>query len=701
MAKPKKKADAIPPGKALRDKWINWIEAEENAHGPARLKMQKVVDRYRDEKRQTGARFNILWSNVQVLEGALYQATPKPDVRRRFLDPDPVSREAAAVIERGISFSVDSYDFDDTAKAVINDYLLPGYGQARVRYKPYFETKKVPAEEGEKFDGEDENGPYKTIEEIAYEEVYCEHIDWRDFRWDHTAKKWSNVKKCAIDQLLDRTELVNQFGDIGKKVKLTHGPKDNKDGDEEKTHALVHECFDKVRRKVIVVSPGYEDGPIAEWDDPLELKDFWPFPKPLFATQTSGKIMPLPDFNFYQDQADELDTVTERIDALVNQLKVRGVYDSGFEELVNVMKTGDGDLTPIKDFVARFGSDNGKIESVIAFMPLKEVAEVLAGLYQQRDQLKQTIYEITGIADIVRGQSNASETLGAQQLKGKFADMRLGTRRSAVNAFFRDLFRIKAEILAEKFQGDTLSLMTGVKVTPQMDQILKSDVLRAYKIDVETDSTMAVDEQEEQKSRTEALGALTIFLEKAIPAVQAGFLPKELAKELALFGIRGFKKARILEDVIERLGAADQQQNSPEAMQAQVAKLTQELQLAQQQLQEGQQMMAELQKKAEGKELEVQSRMVIEREKIASQERMHEKDLQAGLVKDQMNVQAKQQTESQKLEQQAQQSEQERSEKEEDTSMDDMREDIDTIAAAVANLMEKMDQVLSRLDKAA
>ena len=56
----------------------------------------KVVERYRADKRQSGRRqVNILWANTEILKPAVYSQTPAPDVRRRYLDDDPVGREAA------------------------------------------------------------------------------------------------------------------------------------------------------------------------------------------------------------------------------------------------------------------------------------------------------------------------------------------------------------------------------------------------------------------------------------------------------------------------------------------------------------------------------------------------------------------------------------------------------------------------------
>jgi hypothetical protein len=51
-------------------------------------------------------------------------------------------------------------------------------------------------------------------------------------------------------------------------------------------------------------------------DDPLGLEGFFPCPKPLYATTTSDTLVPVPDFVLYQDQAMELDILSDRIDGL-------------------------------------------------------------------------------------------------------------------------------------------------------------------------------------------------------------------------------------------------------------------------------------------------------------------------------------------------------------------------------------------------
>ena len=66
------------------DDWIKELDAEESAHKSYRERAQKVVDRYQDEEDRKDSKFNILWSNTEVMESVLYARTPSPDIRRRL-----------------------------------------------------------------------------------------------------------------------------------------------------------------------------------------------------------------------------------------------------------------------------------------------------------------------------------------------------------------------------------------------------------------------------------------------------------------------------------------------------------------------------------------------------------------------------------------------------------------------------------------
>lgn len=123
------------PGPNAR-RWLAEIQRADKEFVTWRKRSTKIIKRYRDERgddfRQPdlARRSNILWSNVQTLQPAVYSQVPKPQVERRFKDADELGRVASQVLERATSFCVNAYNFNDVMNQVVQDYLLTGRGTA-------------------------------------------------------------------------------------------------------------------------------------------------------------------------------------------------------------------------------------------------------------------------------------------------------------------------------------------------------------------------------------------------------------------------------------------------------------------------------------------------------------------------------------------------------------------------------------------
>lgn len=532
-----------------------WIEAIDKAQKGKRKRWidrgRKIVERYRDERSETEgvSRFNILWSNIQTLKPALFSRAPNPNVARRFKDQDELGREAATILERALSYSIDEYDFEEEIASAVEDRLLPGKGQVRIRYKPHY----APMEDGDQF------------QEVIYEEVYCEYVFWEDYIEIGNPRRWSELDAIAYRAYLTRDELIEQFGEKGKKVKLDHKPS-GEEAEESTKKATVYEIWDKQKRKVYFVAKSYKDEYLDETDPPLSFSGFYPSPRPLTSTTTNDTIIPIPDFSEYQDQAEEIDELTARIGLLVEALKVVGVYDASAQGLERMLEAGcENKLIPIESWAAF--AEKGGIKGAIDWLPIEQVAAVLVRLYEAREQAKQDLYEITGLSDIVRGVTNPNETLGAQRLKGQFATSRLNDAQKETARFVRDVLRLKAEVIAEEFSPQTISLMTGKQVSRETMSLLQNDLLRGFRIDIETDSTVESDEQAEKESRVEFLRAASEFMATMQPIVQAVPEMSKLAGKMLLFGVRGFKAGRDLEseieDALDKIEQSGQQPQQP------------------------------------------------------------------------------------------------------------------------------------------
>ena len=558
-------------------KWLGVIASYDSEFGKWEARAKKILKRYRDDTRgQTNnetAKFNILWSNVQTLVPAVFARLPKADVSRRFGDNDPVGRVAATLVERALDFEIEHYpDFRAAMRYAVEDRFLPGRGIAWVRYEPHV-TRIGVGDEGlqatEDVEGAD-------LERIEYECAPADYVHWKDFGHS-TARTWEEVTCVWRWVYMTHEALVERFGeDKAKVIPLDSGPEPLNAYNERKrvnNRAKICELWDKTTKRVFWFCKGYPQI-IDEREDPLGLENFFPCPRPLYATTTSDTLVPVPDFTLYQDQAAELDILSDRIDGLVKALRVRGVYDASQPALQRLLTEGENNaLIPVDKWMAF--SEKGGLKGSVDLLPIDQIAGALIQCYSAREQIKGQIYEITGISDIIRGQTAASETATAQQIKGQYASLRLRSMQEDVALFATELLRLKAQIICTKFQPQTILAYAAAEqmsdadkaVIPQALELLQDSPLRNFRIDVAADSLVQIDEAQMKQDRMEFLQAFGGFMQQALPVAVARPEMAPVMSELMKFGVQAFKQARPLEGAIEQAMEqmkAAQGQPSPE-----------------------------------------------------------------------------------------------------------------------------------------
>jgi hypothetical protein len=194
------------------------------------------------------------------------------------------------------------------------------------------------------------------------------------------------------------------------------------------------------------------------------------------------------------------------------------------------------------------------ITDAVWMWPVEMLAAVQEKLYQRRADIIQSIYEITGISDILRGSSNPNETATAQNIKAQFGSQRMNKRQRDVQRFARDLIRLGCEIIAAQFTAENLTALTGIQVTPEMMQILRSDVAMSFVIDIETDSTISEDLMMAQQRANEFVQGMGAWMQTIMPLVQTGGVPKEVAVEMTKSYAQRFKMGRSVEEAIDKMG---------------------------------------------------------------------------------------------------------------------------------------------------
>lgn len=508
--------------------------------------------------RQRAVQFNILWSNVETLKPAIYARPPVPVVARTFQDSDPIGRAASMILRRTIQHEIEAYGLDERCKQVRNDYLLYGRGTLWVRYEAEIGKSPSVTEESEELG-----------ERIEHEAVEWDFVRRTDFL-HASAPNWESVSWVARRVRMTQDDGVKRFGRAFMNVPLNYRPEGRRTLNREDnatydvlSRAVVYEIWDKRTRRVLWIAEGY-DKVLDEIDDPLNLRAFFPCPRPLYATLTDSTLVPVPDYQEYSAQAEQLDELTARIRNLTKAIKTTGVYNGAFPEIARMFReNSENELVPVKDFAAL--AQRGGLGAAIELLPVLDMAQTLQTLIDARAHVKSDLYEITGISDVIRGAETVGPDKTATEIrtKGRYATLRLSDRQMQMAVFVRDVLRITGEIIAEHFTPDTMRAASNWDASEEaqssppelFDQavmLLRNDRLRGFKIDIEDRSTIMADQEEEKAARVQFLEAVGGFIERAV------MIPPELAPVLApalgrmmMFGVRGFPIGLEIETVLE------------------------------------------------------------------------------------------------------------------------------------------------------
>jgi hypothetical protein len=636
------------------EKYLKVVAQYDNEFAKWQARAKKIIKRYRDDSRGQGgneaARFNILWSNIQTVKPAVYAKLPKADVGRRFGDNDPVGRVAGLLIERAIDFELEHYpDFRSAMSYAVEDRFLGGRGTAWVRYEPHVAPIGI-EDDGVSITStiEQGEGAPPDLERIEYECAPTDYVHWKDFGHSQ-ARTWEEVSQVWRWVYMTKEALIERFGEeMARKIPLDQGPEPlNAYNEAKRTYnrAKICELWDKETQKVYWFCKGMPQV-IDVRDDPLGLENFFPCPKPLYATTTSDTLVPVPDFILYQDQAMELDILSDRIDGLVKALRVRGVYDASQPALQRLMTEGDNNaLIPVDKWMAF--SEKGGLKGSIDLLPLDTLANALLNCYRAREDIKSQIYEITGISDIIRGTTFASETATAQQIKGQYAGLRLRSMQEDVALFASELIRLKAQVMCLHYQPETIlayaaaNQMTPAdqQLIPQALELIRDKPLRNFRVDIAADSLVMLDENQMKQDRLQFLQAFGGFLAQALPVGQASPEMVPMMMELLRFGMQAFKAARPIEgqidQTIQQLAQAASQRPPDGEQQGKQAEMQAKGQLEQSKMQmESALTQAKMQHEMQMEQIRNQAKMAMEQQKMDFEARLKAAELQQKQVAD-------------------------------------------------------------------
>jgi hypothetical protein len=365
-----------------------------------------------------------------------------------------------------------------------------------------------------------------------FEGIECDFVRVKDF--GHSlAGEWTDVNRVWRKVYLTKKEAQNFFHfdsphetkkiidvlKFSEEYEPSENTDDKDDTEKKRNCACIYEIWCKETKHVYFLDQTCETILLKkDVSEVLNLTNFFPCPKPLYATLPENSLFPKPDYEFYKLQAEVLELLAQRQKWLIEQIKIKGIYDQSHTDLATLLTAENGKMIAIKDLPMVL--EKGGLNNLFAMLDVTPYITQLTVVTQAMKEIKADIYEITGIADIIRGQGQSNVTATSDGIKAKFATLRLSDMQDDVQNFIKDAIVIMTEMALQLLGQPTIDNIINIKeindakAQKDMDFLNKiiSNVKNInalnYKVDIETDSTVRIDQDAEKAERMEFV---TIF----------------------------------------------------------------------------------------------------------------------------------------------------------------------------------------------
>lgn len=589
-------SDKKPSPEESAKRWVQEFAEAKRVLEKWHTAAKESDDRYRDDQDRQGDRLNLYAAGVDLKEATIYANVPHVDVKRRDNDQDDdVARVAAEIKKRLLNADLEREEegFPRAAALACKDWLIPGCGLIWERL--VFKTQKTEAKDAITrpvvgTDGQpvmDETGKAQTEELAAAipaststvpSDVETDHVFWKDLLWS-PSRVFEDLRWMARRALLGKKSFTKKFGDQQVPLSIGADPKDNTIPATPWARVEVWEIWDKENECVwwyvdgfsrVLVPIGAEANPDGSIPDPLELRNFWPFPEPIIEGLTTSQFVPRPAYARTQDLYRRIDDKYTREGLLIDAIDASCVYDSTVGELGDILNSkGENKAVPAKNYKAL--AEKGGIAACISWKPLEMIVNALTVLRETRQEDIELVYQVDGTSDIMRGQATEAGTTATEQaIKAKYGSIRGGKAQQRFARFCSEGQSIRGEIICKHFPAETIAERANVGGLPQSDQqlvpqaiqLLQSDGAR-FRVVVKSESVSLTDYAANKQESMDVIGMIGGFFQSVAPLAQAApQLGPAILQLLTVFVSRvkgGDAAEPILDDMVKQVEAMAQQ----------------------------------------------------------------------------------------------------------------------------------------------
>lgn len=581
--------------------WHSQISTAEDRHQTFIKDAKESIEVYRGKKDldDTQRRLNVWWYVINTLLPAYYSSTPKAEVRLRKRVGAMPYQLGSVVLERCTQYAMDEFfDFDAVGYNAALQFLLTGRGILWARYEAEFEEEETEIAllrgsngelvdaNGKPFEQEEDTELITTPEGIITakikleikddERAILESINYNDYL-KSDGRTEAEIEWKARRAFMSKEEVSEKFGkDVANDLSYDSYPEALKslvrqDSTKYEGKAELWEIWCKETEKVYWLQQKGEKSILESGEPPIEYEGFWPCSEINQSVDPNNSI-PVSDYIHVKDQILEIERLTTRIASATQAVRTTALYDATMGQQVEQLLQGDLKYIPVHNwpsYKGRGGQGNG-----IEYLDIGPYVQAIEVLQAARNAALEKLYETLKVSDLLRGTSAEYKTATANRLENQWSSLGLIVRQNQFAKFISDAVNKVGTIIASKFSpefifeiADADSLIRpllpegmdpmqaeqqSAAMKAQIAEILQDDDKRVYRIEIATDSMIALDQAQEKADGLELLETTGQFFEQMKSVVEQFPTMSTFALELMQNMVRRFKGGKDLDALFSK-----------------------------------------------------------------------------------------------------------------------------------------------------
>lgn len=296
------------------------------------------------------------------------------------------------------------------------------------------------------------------VERKVREKALLDVIQYNDYNCSD-ARTEDEIEWQSRRAFLDRSQAEQLFGrDVADDLIYDSFPEVMKKDlarkeDKFEGKAELHEIWCEATNKVYWLQKTGEKAIIESSEPPTKFEKFYPC-SVIRQSADPDSVVPVSDYAHVRDQILEVERLTTRIHAVTQAIRTNFLYDAAMGPTVEQLFAGDLKGTPIINWPSYKG--RGGLQAGVEFYPVEPFVNALNVLQGARGAALQQLYETMKVSDLLRGTSEQYKSATANRLENQWSSLGLVVRQNMFSKFISDAISNLGTIIAEQFEPETI-----------------------------------------------------------------------------------------------------------------------------------------------------------------------------------------------------------------------------------------------------